>query len=133
MSFPLAMLVVAGGIVLSSGCDGTRTVTRDLSDLRGVITIHTAQTQYYQKFGKYAVTLAELGPGSADLISEELASGRKNGHIFALRGTAKGYEITVKPDGASKADSRTLFSDQTQIIRKNYGREPATAQSEAIR
>ena len=132
MSIQLAILVVTGGIVLSTGCHGTRTITRDLSEIRGVIAIHTAQTQYYSQFGKYAVALAELGPASADLISSELASGKKNGHIFSLRGTPNGYQITVKPDGPSKADSHTLFSDQTQIFRENYSREPATAQSKAI-
>ncbi len=132
MSIQFAILVVTGGIVLNTGCHGTRIVDRDLSDIRGVMAVNTAQQQYYKKFGKYAVTLAELGPDAADLISSELASGKKHGHIFSLRGTPNSYQITVKPDGPSKADSHTLFSDQSQIIRENHGREPATAQSEAI-
>ena len=132
MSLHLATLLVASGIVLNIGCHGTRTITRVLSEIRSVIAVHTAQQQYYQKFGKYAVTLTELGPDAADLISGELASEKKNGHIFVLRGTPNGYQITVKPDGPSKADSHTLFSDQTQIIRENRGREPATVQSEAL-
>ena len=132
MSPHLATLLVASGIVLNIGCHGTRIVDRDLSDIRGVIAIHTAQQQYYQKFGKYAVTLAELGPDGAHLISSELASGKKNGHIFSMRGTRNGYQITVKPAGPITTKSHTLFSDQTQIFRENYGREAANCQSEVI-
>ena len=34
---------------------------------------------------------------------------------------------------ASGRQMSLFYSDRTQIIRENYGREPATAQSEALR
>ena len=132
MSLQFAILVVTSGMVPVTGCHTSRIIDRDLSDIRGVMTLNTAEQRYYEKFGKYAETLAELGPGSADLISGDLASGQIDSYIFSVRGTPNGYQITVKTDG-SHADSRTFYSDQTQIIRENHGREPATAQSEVIR
>lgn len=118
----------------------TRMYAQEMAAIRAVITVHTAQTQYYSQFGKYATTLAELGPPtsgtpgpqSADLIPADLSAGKKGGYLFTLQATQGGYQVNANPEAFGNSGSRTFFSDQSQVIRENYGQEPATAQSKAI-
>src|SRR4029077_85466 len=50
--------------------------------------LHAVETQYYSQFGRYAVSLADLGPpasgapspAAADLISKDLTEGQKSGY-----------------------------------------------------
>jgi type IV pilus assembly protein PilA len=97
-------------------------------------TIHTAQAQYHAQFGKFAVSLSELGepPSGADLIPRELAGGKKNGYTLQLQGTATGYTITANPDSYDGTGRRTFYSDQNMVIRHHWGPEPATPASPAI-
>jgi hypothetical protein len=37
-------------------------IEREQAAIRTLTTIHQAETQYYSTFGRYAATLAELGP-----------------------------------------------------------------------
>ena len=118
----------------------TRMYAQEMATIRGVITIHTAQTQYYSQFGKYATSLVELapptsgtaGPQAADLISADLATGKKGGYIYTLQSTQGGYQINATPEAFGNTGSRTFFSDQSQVIRENYSQEAATPQSKAI-
>lgn len=119
----------------------TRMYSQEMAAIRHVQTIHTAETQYYSQFGKYAGSLAELGPptsgnpgpAAADLIPGDLASGDKGGYRFVLQATATGYSINAEPVQYNTSGSRTFFSDQSLVIRNNYGPEPATATSPEIR
>src|SRR6266849_1840528 len=60
----------------------------EMAAIRQITTIHQAETQYYSQFGKYAATLAELGPptsgaagpAGADLIPKVLADGKNSGY-----------------------------------------------------
>src|SRR5437764_14373794 len=62
----------------------------EMAAIRQITTIHQAETQYYSQFGKYATTLAELGPPAsgtagpaiADLIPNVLADGKNNRYQF---------------------------------------------------
>jgi type IV pilus assembly protein PilA len=109
--------------------------------LKTINTLHTAQAQYYSQFGKYATSMAELGPpasgnptaSAADLISHDLASGEKSGYKYTLEATPKGYNINAVPTAFSVTGSRTFFSDQSMIVYQNYGQEPATAQSPEVK
>ena len=40
-----------------------------------------------------------------------------------------GYVINVVPESFGNSGSRTFYSDQTMVIRQNYGQEPATVNS----
>src|SRR5260221_2774634 len=74
--------------------------------IQAIQTIHAVETQYYSQFGRYAVSLAELGPpasgaasaAAADLISKDLAEGKKSGYIFTVAATAHGYAMLALPD-----------------------------------
>lgn len=109
--------------------------------LRAISTIHTAQTQYYSQFGKYAATLQELGPpvsgaagpNGADLIPSDLATGEKGGYRYILQLTQTGYTINGNPVTFGSTGRRTFFSDQTVVTRQNWSNEPANAQSPELK
>jgi len=109
--------------------------------IREIGSIHLAETQYSSQFGKYAINLAQLGPpnGGADgpeaanILPKILADGKKNGYIYTLTGTPAGYSISAVPEVFGSGGSRTFYSDQTLVIRNNFGQEPATATSPEIR
>ncbi len=117
-----------------------RMQTNELAAIRMIGTIHTMQLQYQSQFGKFAVTLQELGPppsgqpgpAAADLIPEDLAKGKKSGFVFQMQGTPGGYTLTVVPETYNSSGRRSFFSDQTMVIRENWGPEPATVSSKVI-
>jgi len=104
-------------------------------------TIHTAETQYYSQFGKHATVLTELGPPAsgqpgptaADLIPNDLAQGKKSGYLFTLQASPTGYVINANPEVYYSTGRRTFYSDQTLVIRQNWGPEPATIQSPELK
>jgi len=118
-----------------------RMYSQEMAALQALRTIHTAETQYYSQYGKYAVSLTELGPptsgapgpAAADLIQEDLASGEKQGYKFILSATPGGYIINAAPVAFGTSGSRTFYSDQSMTIRQNFGQEPATATSQIFK
>ncbi|MCC6393158.1 MAG: pilin, type IV, partial [Bryobacterales bacterium] len=44
-----------------------------------------------------------------------------------------GYTISAVPVAFGNTGRRTFFSDQTLVIRENWGQEPANAQSKEIK
>ena len=109
--------------------------------IKAITTIHTAQAQYYSQFGRYATTLAELGPPSggnataagADLLSGDLAMGEKGGYRFQMQAIPIGYTVNADPVAFNNTGGRTFYSDQSLVIRQNFSEEPATAQSEELK
>ena len=84
--------------------------------VRELQTIAQSQVQYQSQFGKYASTLAELGPpqsgtpGSqaASLIPASLASGEKDGYVFAEALTPIGYAVNANPKVFGGTGRRTF-------------------------
>ena len=110
----------------------------EMRAIRAIQIITSCQTIYLSQFGKYATSLAELGPPgndvlpgpqAADLIPSSLASGQKDGYLFTVAATQSGYTIHAEPLVFAKTAARTFFSDQSIIIRQNKGTQPATADS----
>jgi uncharacterized surface anchored protein len=88
--------------------------------------------QCNSQFGRYARSLTELGPSASNLISADLAPGENRGYKFTLTGTPQGYTITAAPSAFRSASSRTYFSDQSLVVRENYGPQPATSNSKVV-
>src|SRR5581483_422782 len=110
--------------------------------IQAIRTIHAVETQYYSQFGKYATSMAELGPpatggaagpAAADLIPADFATGKKSGYIFTVAATPTGYQVTAVPEQFNGSGRRTFFSDQTMVIRNNWSQEVANLNSEAIK
>jgi hypothetical protein len=67
------------------------------------------------------------------LIPDDLAKAVSNGYHFALTEANGAYAITAIPVSFNWTGRRTFYSDQSGIIRQNWGAEPATAQSDPIK
>jgi type IV pilus assembly protein PilA len=114
---------------------------RETAALSGIRTIHTAQTQYSSQFGRFATSLTELGPptggqpglAGADLIQSDLALGVKQGYKYVLEQTPTGYKISAAPVAYNRDGRRSFYSDQTMVLRENWGPEPATTTSPEIK
>jgi len=114
---------------------------KETSALGAIRTIHTMQVQYYSQYGKYATSLTELGPpasgaegpAAANLIDSTLASGEKGGYKFTLSANSGGYIINAAPVAFGVSGSRTFYSDQSMVVRQNFGQEPATVNSPEIK
>ena len=108
--------------------------------IREVQTIAQAQTQYQSQFGRYASSLAELGPahGAADspaaagLIPGKLASGEKDGYLFTLTSSAGGYVVNAVPKSFGSTGRRTFYLDQNGVVHENWGSQPATDASPEV-
>ena len=118
----------------------TQMFMKETAAIKAIQTIHQMEVQYQSQYGRYATSLAELGPpasgapspASADLIGNDLAQGEKQGYKFTLTGNQAGYVINANPVSFGSSGSRTFFSDQTMVIRQNFGAEPATANSKEL-
>lgn len=110
---------------------------REMAIVREIQTVNTAQAQYMSQFGKFAASMAELGPPSsggpgpaaADLIPGSLASGEKDGYVFTLTATPSGYTLNANPKVFNSTGRRTFYSDQNMITHQNWSAEPANASS----
>ncbi len=120
--------------------DKARQHAQEMSAIKHIQTLHNGQVQYYSQFGRYATSLNELGPpasgqagpAGADLIPSDLASGNKGGFLFVMQSTQGGYTINANPSVFNSTGRRTFYSDQTLVIRENWGQEPATATSKEL-
>jgi type IV pilus assembly protein PilA len=118
-----------------------RMQAQEMAAIRTLTTIHVAETSYFSQFGKFAESMAQLGPpaggaegpAAANLISGDLASGQKSGYVFTLTPSKEGYSIVAVPQIFGQTGRRTFFSDQTMAIRENWSAEPPTAQSKEIK
>ena len=137
--FPRIVLIVALAILVLPipGGKQDRHAT-EMAAVRDIVTIMSMQTQYMSQFGKYAASLAELGPAgngvrpgpwAADLIPASLASGQKDGYLIRIARTPGGYSINAEPIVFGKTGHRTFYTDQSMIIRQNQGPEPSSENS----
>jgi type IV pilus assembly protein PilA len=101
---------------------------QEMAAVKAITTIHTAETQYYSRYGHYAGSLTQLGPppsgvsgeNAANLIDRDLASGNKGDFKFALHQTPTGYALV------GIVGKHAVFSDQRMTIHRHRGEEPAT-------
>lgn len=136
----IAIILVIAAIAAPK-LNSARMQSQEMAAIRQINTVHTAQTQYMSQFQKFAENLVQLGPpasgsagpAAADLIPGDLAAGEKTGYIFTVTGTKEGYTVTAVPKVFNSTGRRTFFSDQSLVIRENWGAEPATAQSKEIK
>jgi type IV pilus assembly protein PilA len=118
----------------------TQMYVRETAAINAIKTIHSVQVQYQSQYGRFATSLAELGPpqsgqpgpAASDLIGRDLSEGEKQGYKFTLTGTNGGYVINANPVTYGTSGSRSFYSDQTMVVRENYGPEPATANSKEL-
>lgn len=138
----VAVLWVAGSSALLCGVIGSaalpklnkaRMYAQEAAALKALQALNTAQVEYNSQFGRFARSLSELGPPVSNLISTDLAGGEKQGYKFTLAATPQGYSIQAVPVAFGSTGSRTFYTDQSLLLRENYGPEPATVNSGEVR
>jgi type IV pilus assembly protein PilA len=137
---PLAVLTALGSLSFGwlivwpayAKLNKGRMYAQEVNALRAIMMVHTAQVRYRSQFNRYAKTLVELGPRGANEIPSDLASGVRQGYRFALTPTLSGYTIAAVPVAFGSTGARTFYSDQTFVIRENYGPAPATVNSKEV-
>ncbi len=119
-----------------------RAFAYEMSAIRGLHAINTAQTQYRAAYHRYATTLPELGPptadgissaSAADLIPGDLAHGTKSGYNFTMVGSPQRYAVNANPQVYKTTGSRSFFTDQSTVIREHLGNEPASVNDPEIK
>ncbi len=136
----VAIIMILAAIAVPK-LNQSRMFSQETAAIKQIGTIHTAETQYYSQFGKYATQLTELGPPTsgqpgptgADLIPGDFAIGKKSGYLFQIQATPTGYAVTAVPEVYNSSGRRCFYSDQTTVIRENWGQEPATLTSKEIK
>lgn len=136
----IAIILIIAAIAVPK-LNRTRMQAQEMAAIRHIVAIHQAQTQYYSTYGKFAENLVQLGPAAgeapgpaaADLLPDDLAKGEKGGYRFAVSGSPTGYTVNANPVAFNNTGTRTFYSDQTLVVRQNYGSEPATANSPEIK
>jgi prepilin-type N-terminal cleavage/methylation domain-containing protein len=136
----IAIILIIAAIAVPK-LDKARMQAQEMSAIRQIGTIHTGQTQYYSQYGRYAKALAELGPSptgqpgpaAADLIPGDLANGTKTGYLFTVTESPTGYIVNANPATYNGTGRRTFYSDQSLVIRENWGPEPAKPDSPEIK
>lgn len=135
----IAIILIIAAIAIPK-INNQRMLAQEMAAIQQIKSIHTAETQYYSQFGKYATTLTELGPpasgapgpAASDLLPKNLSEGTNTGYKFTVQGSPTGYVVTAIPVQFGSSGRRTFFSDQTLVIHNNWGQEPATANSPEI-
>jgi len=123
--FSLMELMVAVGIILviltmvMPHVTAARIRTNEVSALRTISAIHTAQAQYQSQTNKFAVALPEL----TTVMSKKLANGKHSGYTFILEGTNDGYQVTATPEKVGSTGTRTFVSGQTLSVQDAEGKE----------
>ena len=136
----VAILLIIGAIAVPR-LNTARMQAQEMAAVRQIQSIHQGQTMYFSQFGKYAQTLQELGPptsgqpgpSGADIIPGDLATGQKTGYNFLMQPAPTGYMVLANPVSYNSTGRRTFFSDQSLVIRENWGAEPATPTSKEIK
>jgi type IV pilus assembly protein PilA len=136
----ISIILIIVTVALPKLNNATR-FAHETAAIKAIQTINTMQVQYNSQYGRFATSLAELGPpasggpsaASADLIGNDLAGGEKSGYKFALTGNQGGYAINANPVNYGTSGTRTFFCDQSMVVHENYGPEPATANSKELK
>lgn len=117
----------------------SRMHAQEMAAVATIRTINTMEQQYYTEFGHYATAMSQLGPPSssgaqegpdaAGLIPPNLASGSTGGYNYTVSQTATGYAVSAVPKTFGSTGKRTFYSDETGVVRQNWGQDPATVNS----
>lgn len=132
----IAIILVLAAVAIPK-LNSQRMMANETAAVQQIKTLHQAQVQYQTQFGRFATTLAELGPpaggnaspSAANIIPGELATGKKSGYIYALQGTAQSYSLLASPEVYNSTGRRSFFSDDSLVIHESWSNQPATASS----
>src|SRR3954470_17822503 len=99
----------------------TQMYMRETAAVKAIQTIHQMEVQYQSQYGRFANSLAELGPpqggnpgpAPADLTGRDRSEGEKTGYTFTLTGGQGGYVINANPVTYGSSGTKSFYSDHT--------------------
>ena len=133
--------IAAAAIILPNLFFNQERIHYEASAVGSLRTINTAQIEYARTYPDrgFASSLAELGPGSGDLIDSVLASGKKSSYVFILtaappesHGRIVRYGITARPQHYGKNIKHNFFTDESGVLRFTTENRAATAQDPTL-
>jgi hypothetical protein len=137
-----AVGIAAVAIVLPNLFFFQERIPYEASAVGSLRTINAAQIEHARTHPDrgFALSLAELGPGSDDaLIDSVLASGKKSNYIFILtaappdsHGRIVRYNVMARPQHYGKNSRHSFFTDGSGVVRFTTENRPATAQDPAL-
>lgn len=110
-------------LILATSCEPALDDSYEKAAFREVALINRLETNYHSQFGRYAISLAELGR----------ITGTSTRYTFTVHATSSGYAITAVPDTSGLAGRRSFYSDETLAIRENWGVKPANENSPLVK
>ena len=129
--------IAAASIILPNLFSLQERILYEASAVGSLRTINTAQIEYAGSYPDrgFASSLAELEPGSGDLIDSVLASGKKSSYVFILtaappdsRGRIVRYSVLARPQHYGKNITHSFFSDESGVLRFTTENRAATIQ-----
>jgi prepilin-type N-terminal cleavage/methylation domain-containing protein len=116
-------------------------LSHETAAIGSIRTIQLAETQYATEYGRFAASLAQLGPpasgapgeNAAELTPQDLADGKNNGYSYTITARPTGFAIHAAPDVFNSTGRFTFYSDETLVIRRNGTGELATAASPQVK
>ena len=142
----LSLRVPLGDAEYLKGLQKSQIKVSESSAVASIRTLNTAEISYAASFSEkgYTCKLSALGGSSeggesmaehAMLIDDVLASGNKNGYVFAISGCdvqpASKYQVTAIPANA-ESGTRAFCSDETAIVRYAADGTAATCLSDGM-
>jgi hypothetical protein len=142
----LALRVPLGDPDYLGGLQKSQRQASESSAVANIRTLNTAEISYAAAFPARGFTcnLSELGgqytgseqePEHAMLIDDALASGKKNGYVFAINNCdvrpASQYQVTASPADPDSG-TRAFCSDESAIVRYSADGKAATCLSEGV-
>ncbi len=135
--------------VACPGLQRSRIAANYASAVGTLRTIHTAESTYAETYKRgYSASLALIGPppsgglataSTADLISSEVAGGKKSGYIFDYKpgpadasGNIKTFTVSARPIQYGSTGCRSFFTDESGVIRQSDENRAPSAKDPAI-
>lgn len=108
--------------------------TPDIAATAVALKIANAEKSFHERHGRYA-TLPELASEQRGQDAHALtlaARGVYEGHLFRLRAEQDHYELFVQPARWKVDGWRSLYIDDSKILRESLTPEPANARSPVV-
>jgi len=128
---PWLILLIASCILTGCAWNNDPAMINNVRALHFVNLLRSAEARYQTQHGRYA-DLADLGPSGSNLIPKELAQGKVSGYEFHIEVYVSGYRLTAWPLVEGRTGFRSLYCDETGVIRQKWGHGRATATSTLV-
>ena len=90
-----------------------------------------AEVCYRERFHRFG-GLVDLGPDGANLIDGNLASGKSSGYRFEISADNSKFRIWTWPEVYGETGVRSLYLDQTGMLRRSWDKQRADASSPVV-